>query len=243
MTKILNRVGMLVSTTGQGALSGLTVAISNRFLTPAEAGAVDGEQYFWLLEEGNDFEIFKGTWNDDNTLTRDEVIASKIGGVAGTTKLTLAGGATLRSALPREGVAQGWTLIETIVASSGNNKVFDNIPDAYHDLYVVGENLDVTSGVIDLLFEYSVDNGSNYGSNNQTIGQVSTAGDGICMLTILGSQLRWPIALAPFNVSSVAYLDLASANRINAIKVLLDPEQTGGTVTFTGSGTLKLYGR
>lgn len=243
MTKILNRVGMSAPSTGQTTLTGLTVAISNKFLTPAEAGAVDGEQYFWLLEEGNDFELFKGTWNDDNTITRDEVIASKIGGVAGTTKMTLLGGATLRSALPREGVAQGWTLIETIVASSGNNVVFDNIPDAYHDLYIVGENLDVTGGTIGILFEVSVDNGSNYDASSQEIGQVSTAGDGQCYLMILGSQLRFPFSISTWSITQVAALDLPSANRVNAIKVLLDPEDTGGTVTFTGSGTLKLYGR
>ena len=102
MVGILNRVGMFISTTGTGSVTANT-AISHKFLTPAEAGAVNGEQYFWLLEEGNDFELFIGTWTLAGTaVSRDTVLASKIGGVSGITKLTLAGNASLRSVAPAE---------------------------------------------------------------------------------------------------------------------------------------------
>lgn len=102
MVDILNRVGMFITTTGTGAVTA-DIPISNKFLKPGEAGAVNGEPYFWLLEEGNDFEIFIGTWTASGTsISRDTVLASKIGGVAGTTKMNLAGNATLRSVSPKE---------------------------------------------------------------------------------------------------------------------------------------------
>lgn len=102
MPGILNRVGMFISTTGSGTVTA-NITISHKFLTPGEAGAVNGEQYFWLLEEGNDFELFIGTWTTSGTtVSRDTVIASKIGGVKGTTKMTLAGNASLRSVAPAE---------------------------------------------------------------------------------------------------------------------------------------------
>ena len=99
---ILNRVGMYISTTGQGTVTADTL-ISNKFFTPSEAGAENGRQYYWLLEEGNDFEIFIGTYTSSGTtVSRDTVIKSKIAGTAGTTKLTLAGNATLRSVSPAD---------------------------------------------------------------------------------------------------------------------------------------------
>lgn len=102
MVGILNRVGMLVTTTGQGTVTASTL-ISNKFLTPAEAGAINGQKYFWMLEEGSDFELFIGTWTlSGTTVSRDTVISSKIGGTAGTTKLTLAGNAALRSIAPEQ---------------------------------------------------------------------------------------------------------------------------------------------
>lgn len=240
MTKILNRVGMLVSTTGQGTITAV-VPVSNKFQTPAEAGAVDGEQYFWVLEEGDDFELFKGTWNDDDTISRDEVISSKIGGVAGTTKLTLQGGAILRSALPREGVAQGWTLIETIVASSGNSVVFDNIPDAYHDLYITGQNLDVTKspGNTALQIDWSHNNGSTYSGDEQFLSDLNVGGGLYAAAILLGVQLPLATLINPGAISPTTALELSG--RINAVKLLLD--QGGGASSFTGPCTFKLYGR
>lgn len=239
MTKILNRVGMLISTTGQGTITA-AVPISNKFLTPAEAGASDGEQYFWLLEEGNDFELFKGSWIAASTeISRDEVIASKIGGVAGTTKMTLAGGATLRSALPREGVAQGWTLIETIAATSGNNKVFDDIPDAYHDLMVVGSGVK-TNASSAVTLDISTNNGSSYNlSDGEIIPEVtfnSSTGSHFSV-SVLGSQLAAPIVLLPNTTSQVVSPAVEATSRINALRLTLEV-----TRTFT-AGSLKLYGR
>lgn len=238
MTKILNRVGMLVSTIGQGTITA-AVPISNKFLTPGEAGAVDGEQYFWLLEEGNDFEIFKGTWTaSGTTISRDEVIASKISGVAGTTKMTLAGGATLRSALPKEGVAQGWTLIESIAASGANNRVFDNIPDAYSDLMIIGTGLGIAADNAGVHSDVSVNNGSSYLSAIDNIGVADVANEGAAQQIFFGCQL--PIAMSVSTADSFGLASIELSSRINAIKVYTDPND--GSPNFT-AGTFRLYGR
>lgn len=61
-------------------------------MTPAQAGAVNSTQYQWFIEDGGDFEIFRGTYSTTGpTLTRDTVLVSKIGGTVGTTKLNLSG--------------------------------------------------------------------------------------------------------------------------------------------------------
>lgn len=102
---ILDRVGMVITDTGAGALTAVTAntLIGPRFNTPAEAGAVNGASYWWMLEEGNDYEIFEGGWTASGTkVGRDIVWHSKISNVHGTTKMTLAGSATLRSITPAE---------------------------------------------------------------------------------------------------------------------------------------------
>lgn len=102
MPLTLNRVGMLITTTGQGTITADTL-LSSLLLTPDEAGAADGESYYWLLVDGNNFELFEGTWlQSGEFITRDTVLVSKISGVAGTTKLDLSGSAQLRSVNPAD---------------------------------------------------------------------------------------------------------------------------------------------
>lgn len=96
MSDFLDRVRVTVATTGQGTVT-LGAAYSPAFCTMAEAGAVGGRTFTYVLEEGNDFEIGRGVYTAAGpTLTRGTVLLSKIGGTAGTTKMTLAGSATLR---------------------------------------------------------------------------------------------------------------------------------------------------
>ncbi len=238
MTRILNRVGLLVSTTGTGTITS-TVAINNKLNTLVEAGAVDGEQYFFLLEEGNDYELFKGTFiSASNEVSRDEVIESKIGGTHGTTKMTLTGGALLRSAMPKEAVSSGWTLIETIVATSGTNKVFDNIPDAYTDLMLIGSGLRPASGTVDIEIEFSTNNGSSY-PDMTTIRGISAGEDAFISFTIMGCQLAVPTLFNPVATSNqISTLDPISS-RIDALRVSL----ASSSFTTGGSGELRLYGR
>jgi hypothetical protein len=102
MPGILNRVAMSIATTGTGTVTADTL-VSDRFNTPAEAGAVDGKKYYWMLEDGLDYELFIGAWTlSGTTVSRDTVLESKISGVHGTSKLNLSGAATLRSVAPGE---------------------------------------------------------------------------------------------------------------------------------------------
>jgi hypothetical protein len=88
----LNRVGFETSTSGTGSVS-VGAAVSG-YATPVEAGAVNGISYPYVIEDGTDFEVGYGTYSSSGpTLSRDTVYLSKIGGTAGTTKLTLSGSA------------------------------------------------------------------------------------------------------------------------------------------------------
>lgn len=104
-----NRVYCSVATTGTGTVTVGAAAASN-MLTPADAGATDGGLYTYLLEEGNDFELGEGIYAaSGTTLTRPIIIVSKIAGVVGTTKMTLAGAARVR-------------FVESATDFSGNRK-------------------------------------------------------------------------------------------------------------------------
>jgi hypothetical protein len=96
MAKLYNRVKVTTATTGTGTVT-LGSAASNAFCAFAEAGVQNGDAVTYVLEENNDFEIGRGTYTSSGTtLSRDTVLLSKIGGVAGTSKMSLLGAATVR---------------------------------------------------------------------------------------------------------------------------------------------------
>jgi len=91
---LLNSVKVATPTTGTGSVT--VGAAEPGYLTPAEAGAVNGRVYTWRLDDGDDFEIFVGTYSSSGpTISRDTVLVSKVGGTAGTSKLNLSGSAKL----------------------------------------------------------------------------------------------------------------------------------------------------
>ena len=93
----LNRVKFVSSTTGTSDLT-VGAASGTTFLTPAEAGAVSGDNIDYLIEEGNDFEIGRGTLSGAPvaTLVRTTVFISKVSGSVGTTKMNCNGNALIR---------------------------------------------------------------------------------------------------------------------------------------------------
>lgn len=94
--KAFNRVRVATATTGQGTIT-LGEAAAANMLTLAEAGAENGDETVFVIEEGTDFEIARGTVGGSaTTVTRDQVLVSKISGSAGAGKMELAGGATVR---------------------------------------------------------------------------------------------------------------------------------------------------
>ena len=95
MKKVANRVKVAIATTGTGTVT-FGAATSTAFETPTEASLADGDVIAYVLVEGNDVEQGFGTVGGGvTTMTRDTVRKSKIAGTVGTTKMTLAGGATL----------------------------------------------------------------------------------------------------------------------------------------------------
>ena len=90
------------STTGVGTLT-LTGAVSPQFQTFSAIG--DANTTYYRIISGNDSEIGLGTYTTSGAkLSRDTVLQSIIGGVAGTTKITVAAGATVICTYPAERV-------------------------------------------------------------------------------------------------------------------------------------------
>lgn len=248
MTGILNRVGMLISTTGTGSVTADTL-ISNRFNTPAEAGAVDGESYYWILEQGTDYEIFEGAWTLSGTVvSRDTVIESKISGVHGTTKLTLGGSATLRSVAPAEAFQSGWTLIDSVTVSSPvANVTFSAIPQNFSEIWVQAIGASHNSGSNQTLNLTISDNGSSFSSG--------TAANFASRAASVAMDVIWKIVGYSLDISHVQVVsqESVSANDIESAETISPyiAKHTGGVeavkITPAGgsldAGTFKLFGR
>ena len=117
LSQLLNSVELFSSTnagTGTITLGGL---VNTNALTMAEAGAVNGQGYVFRLDAANgDFEIVRCTYNSAGpSITRDTVLVSKIGGVAGTSKIAVTTATACRIVLTAEdaitrqaAMSRGW---------------------------------------------------------------------------------------------------------------------------------------
>jgi hypothetical protein len=95
MYDLLNRAKETISSTGTGALT-LSGTRFGNFQTWANAGAVSGVWYPYLIEQGGDSEWGLTSYSSSGpTLGREVVVGSIISGVSGTTKITVAAGATV----------------------------------------------------------------------------------------------------------------------------------------------------
>jgi hypothetical protein len=87
---LLNRVRAFTATIGTGTIT-IGPAFNTSFRNFAQANAVDGQSYFYVIEDGNNAEWGEGVYSAAAaTLTRG-VIESIINGVSGTTLLNLSG--------------------------------------------------------------------------------------------------------------------------------------------------------
>jgi hypothetical protein len=91
MDHSINRCKFTTADTGTG--SSLTVAArySAAFFTPAQAGAVDGRRYTYVIQQGNDIEIQQDQvyTTSGTSIARGTPSISIVGGTVGTTKITL----------------------------------------------------------------------------------------------------------------------------------------------------------
>lgn len=165
-----NRVAVQTSTTGTGTIT-LGSVVSAAYLTFSEAGIGDGATVHYLISEGSDFEIGQGTYTaSGTTLSRDTVYNSKISGTAGTTKMTLGGGAEVRVIASAAALAAGdnsWRLInETVVSVDTAAVEWTSIANNYVELWVEWIDAQHDSAGSDFInFQMSHDNGSNYSSS------------------------------------------------------------------------------
>lgn len=90
---LFNRARVATATTGTGTVT-LGAKVSNKYATFAEAGVVNAQVVTYTIEDGNDWEIGRGTYTSSGTtLSRDTVLNSSVGGTVGTSKLNLSGAA------------------------------------------------------------------------------------------------------------------------------------------------------
>jgi hypothetical protein len=108
MSDKINLVRVLTATTGNSTPITLGAAYSQLFMTPQEAGAIDGRTYTWLIVDGNNWELVRGAYTaSGTTMARTTVLASRSGGVLGTSRISLSGTAQVRivdSAADMDGV-------------------------------------------------------------------------------------------------------------------------------------------
>lgn len=97
MSHKVNLVRVLTAATGNSTPITLGGVYSQLFMLPSEAGAMDGRTYTYLIVDGNNFELGRGVYTASGTsLARTTIIASRIAGTLGTSRITLSGTAQVR---------------------------------------------------------------------------------------------------------------------------------------------------
>jgi hypothetical protein len=116
----VDRAWVGTATTGTGTIT--LGSAQAGYATFAEAGLQSVCRVTYTLLDGNDYEVGIGTYTAAGpTLSRDTVLSSKIGGVAGTSKINLSGAATVFvtiSALELEYFGQGMAQINRVGATT-----------------------------------------------------------------------------------------------------------------------------
>lgn len=87
----LDRCKFTSADSGTGSSVVVAARYSNAFFTPAQAGAVDGRKYTYVIQRGNDIEIQQSQVYTASTTSfaRGTPFLSVIGGTVGTTQITL----------------------------------------------------------------------------------------------------------------------------------------------------------
>jgi hypothetical protein len=97
MSDKVDLVRVLTAATGNSTPITLGARYSDLFMTPADAGAVDGRTYTWLIVDGNNWELVKGVYTaSGTTAARTTVLASRSAGTLGTSRIVLSGTAQVR---------------------------------------------------------------------------------------------------------------------------------------------------
>lgn len=208
-----NRIYVNTATTGQGTLT-LGAVVSAQFNTFANAGLADGDQIrSYILEEGTDFEIGVGIYNVAGpTLTRVTVRLSRIAGVVGTTKMTLAGAATVRVIAAKEdlvtqdtsgNVAIGAALTADAPLTINSNTVASVAPGTGTALHLVGADAVINAVIMDA---YGVNGGNpikgRSAGGTSTTKTATVAGNALVSFQGLGWNTSSYIQAGQFQVTA-----------------------------------------
>lgn len=234
-----NRARMTTATTGTGTLT-LGSAVAG-FQSFADSGVVDGEQFFYAIEDGADWEYGIGTYTASGTTMARSVLESSNADAA----LDLSGTAEVFIDAPARKLQ--WTQIGQVATTSGTTWDFTSIPKVYDDLLVVVDGLSHVTGSPNFRLAISPD-GSSYSGVATLLGGLSAANTYSASIWIpryngnVGSMLR---GLLDSTVGSSPSLSVVAAvnpvqwrctGGIQALRFSID----GGT---GDGGTITLYGK
>lgn len=118
MPKLFDLVKVNIATTGTGTVTFGSV-FSPEFFTPSEVGAVDGDTVRYVLIDGTNIELGVGTIGGSVTTMTRTVTRSRVGGVAGTSKLNLSGTAYLALTAAAADVMTAPATVQRFTSGSG----------------------------------------------------------------------------------------------------------------------------
>lgn len=176
----LNLAKMTVTSvdgSGQGVVT-LNAAVP-KYLTFANAGAVDGGLYLVLFREGDYFELSECTYDTTGpTLTRNTVIVASDGGGVDTTKIVLTSAATAE-------VVMGAAEYAAFLRLSGNQTLTGGFLNTIYTISasVTGSNQTITPSIVNGHYQKATLNGSSL-TGTLTFA-VPSAGDGSLVVQIL----------------------------------------------------------
>lgn len=140
MAKLFDRVKVNIPTTGTGDIE-FGAAASTAFLTPVEAGVLDGDEVRYVIVDGLDFEEGVGLIKDTVATMERTVTKSKVSGTVGTSALNLSGTAVLALTASAADILTPWAAGATgfdIFKAEDEDDVLTELPSVYHRDNVVG---------------------------------------------------------------------------------------------------------
>lgn len=237
MAKLANIARMTTATSGTGTVT-LGSAVSG-YITFANAGVANGDVVTYVIEEGANREIGRGTYTSSGTtLSRDTVLNSTNGGA----KINLAGAATVFIDAAKEDIQETGQVIQVVstisgAVASGSTQVpyDDTIPqNTEGDEYVtlaITPKLSTSKLRIDAVLNFAT---SANAVITAALFQDSTAN----ALAASGERSASTNALVQVNLTHVMTAGTTSST---TFKIRAGPS-AAATVTFNGDSTARRYG-
>lgn len=184
MSERANLVRVLTTATGNSTPITLGAAYSQLFMTPAEAGAIDGRSYTYLIVDGNNWELGKGVYSAaGSTLARTIILGSRSGGTLGTSRISLSGTAQVRFVEAAEdmGGVRGTRVVTSTSDALANSDL--NRPVTYNNASAIAVTL-AQAGASNLFLDGWATYIRNIGAGTVTITPATSTINGASTLAI-----------------------------------------------------------